>query len=160
MKASALSRIITGEWRITLSAIAKLECALGMRFDTDYRHETKCSKERQTERAVSGAKSPSFRVGLPQTARALWNRRAEHPVVAPVHEPVAERVAEDALSGAPVIRPHVGESEIVRDVENLELHRRGAPEVADAPHLDDARARLDVVLTSGHAGRRSCCDGA
>ena len=85
---------------------------------------------------------------------------AEHPVVVPVHEPVVERVAEDALLSVPVVRPHVGESEIIRDIEDLELHRCGAREVADAPHVDDARTRFDVVLISEHAGKRSCCDRA
>ena len=41
MKASALSRIIAGEQHLTLSTIAKLECALDMRFDAGFRYETK-----------------------------------------------------------------------------------------------------------------------
>ena len=44
MKASALSRIIAGEQNMTLSTIAKLECALDMRFDAGFRYETKQEK--------------------------------------------------------------------------------------------------------------------
>lgn len=38
MKLSSLSRIITGEQNMTLSTIAKLEYALGIRFDQGFRY--------------------------------------------------------------------------------------------------------------------------
>lgn len=40
MKPSALSRIISGEQNLTLATIAKLECALDVRFDAGFRYET------------------------------------------------------------------------------------------------------------------------